>query len=202
MTGDLFDMLSTQGRESGEVRSHVLGVVVGIVTDNQDEAGLGRVKVRLPWFSDEGTSHWARVATFMSGHGRGAYFLPEVDDEVLLAFANGDMRQPFVIGSLWNGMDRAPVSNADGKNNVRMLQSRSGHRIVLDDTEDAGRIQIVDSSGDNLIEVNTHDNAILIKSATDVTIRASGGRLSLQGASIEIKSDGQLDINGATVNIN
>jgi uncharacterized protein involved in type VI secretion and phage assembly len=107
------------------------GVVVGIVTNNKDPDNLHRVKVRFPWLSNDVESHWARVAAPMAGKNRGAYFLPEVDDEVLVAFEHGQVDHPYVVGSLWNGKDNAPESNADGENNHRTLRSRSGLTISL-----------------------------------------------------------------------
>ena len=110
------------------------GVVFGIVTNNKDPEGLGRVKVKLPWMADELESNWARVVTPMAGAQRGIYFLPEVDDEVLVAFEHGSAEHPYVLGALWNGKDKPPESNSDGKNNTRTIRSRSGHVIRLTDT--------------------------------------------------------------------
>src|SRR5262249_39229390 len=98
------------------------GVVVGVVTNNQDPDDMHRVKVRFPWLSKDTErveSNWARVAAPMTGRGRGQYFLPEVDDEVLVAFEHGQIDHPFVIGSLWNGQDTPPDSNADGQSHHR-----------------------------------------------------------------------------------
>ena len=86
----------------------IYGVVIGIVTNNQDPDKLGRVKVQFPWLSNEDESFWARIASPMAGDKRGIYFLPEVDDEVLVVFEHGDMRFPYVIGALWNGQDSPP----------------------------------------------------------------------------------------------
>jgi uncharacterized protein involved in type VI secretion and phage assembly len=120
--------------EGASVGSRLFGVMVGIVTDNQDPEGLGRVRVRFPWLSQDDASHWARIAVGMAGKDRGMFFLPEVDDEVLVAFEHGRPEYAYVLGALWNGKDTPPTANADGKNNLRMLRSRSGHEIVLDDT--------------------------------------------------------------------
>src|SRR5689334_2824184 len=98
--------------------ARLFGVVVGVVTNIQDDQGLGRVKVKFPWLSDTDESHWARVAVPMAGHQRGFYFLPEVDDEVLVAFEHGSADYPYILGALWNGKDEPPASNGDGKNNL------------------------------------------------------------------------------------
>ena len=103
-----------------ELRQKVYGVVIGIVTNNNDPEGKYRVKVRYPWLADGDQtggeeSHWARVASMMTGAERGSFWLPEVDDEVLISFVQGDMQQPVVVGSLWNGVDKSPYGNHGGK---------------------------------------------------------------------------------------
>ena len=136
-------------------------ITVGIVTDNvHNEGPTGetksyRVKVKFPWLSATDESFWARVAAPMAGHDRGTYFLPEVDDEVLVVFEHGDVRFPYVIGSLWNGRDKAPADNGDGKNNLRVIKSRSGHLIKLNDTSGKETMEIVDASGKNSIVIDT-----------------------------------------------
>src|ERR1043166_3093643 len=138
--------------------ARVSGVVVGVVTNNQDPEGMGRVKVKFPWLSDEDESNWARVAAPMAGKERGFYFLPEVDDEVLVAFKQGDVRFPYVVGSLWNGKDAPPAKNDDGKNDVRVIKSRSGHVVRLTDADGKEMIEIVDKSERNRIRVDTRKN--------------------------------------------
>jgi uncharacterized protein involved in type VI secretion and phage assembly len=195
---------------------HFYGVAVGVVTNNQDSEGLGRVKVRFPWLSDEDESHWARVLTPMAGNQRGLYFLPEVDDEVLVAFQHGDMRFPYILGALWNGKDKPPESN-NGANNLRTIKSRSGHIIRLDDTADAEKIEIIDKNKNSII-VNTAKNTITVTSDADITIQSTKGKLILEGNGIEMKSQAgvkveasqgmeltagsQLNIKGSVVNIN
>src|SRR4051794_11476852 len=96
--------------ESG---GHAKGVAVAVVRENKDNSGLGRVQVSYPWYSQPRASYWARVALPMSGKERGVYFIPEVGDEVLVAFERGDLRFPYVVGCLWNGVDKSPTTNAD-----------------------------------------------------------------------------------------
>ncbi len=136
------------------------GVVVGVVIDNNDPKGHYRVKVKFPWVSESGDyassvkddedfrSTWCRLTSFMAGSKdgadfRGAFFLPEVDDEVLLAFEHGDLRRPYVIGSLWNGVDK-PIHDNDsqgGENNFRSIRSRDGHMLqFVDDNKGDQRI--------------------------------------------------------------
>jgi uncharacterized protein involved in type VI secretion and phage assembly len=150
------------------------GVAIGLVTNNKDPEGLGKVKVKFPWLSQTEESHWARVLTPMAGDNRGIYFLPEVGDEVLVAFEQGDMAFPYILGSLWNGKDKPPAKNDDGKNNQRVIKSRSGHQIILDDTEGKEQIIIQDKTGKNKIVINSKDNKMNINVEKDLTIETKG----------------------------
>jgi uncharacterized protein involved in type VI secretion and phage assembly len=194
------------------------GLVVGIVTNNQDPDNLGRVKVRFPWLSDTEESQWARVAAAMAGNQRGVYFLPEVDDEVLVAFEHGDPRFPYVLGALWNGKDAPPATNGDGKNNVRIIQSRSGHVVKLNDEDGKETIEIIDKNGKNSIVIDTAKNTLTITADKDIVLSAAQGKIKLDAQSVEIsssadtkieakggmdvKASGTLNVKGATVNIN
>src|SRR5205085_12104872 len=96
-------------RDSGVPRQEPInGVAVALVRENRDPSGLARVKVSFPWYSRPEDSFWARLATPMTGRNYGTYFLPDVKDEVLVAFERGDIRFPYVVGSLWNGTDKPP----------------------------------------------------------------------------------------------
>jgi len=152
----------------------VFGVVVAIVTNNKDPDKLGRVKLRFPWLSDTDESNWARVVTPMAGKSRGLYLLPEVDDEVLVCFEHGRIDYPCVLGALWNGKDTPPGDNSDGKNNLRVLKSRSGHTITLDDTDGAEKIIIQDKTGKNMIQMDSANNTVEIASGKDLSITAKG----------------------------
>jgi len=196
------------------------GVTVGLVTNNKDPDGLGRVKVTLPWLADRFETDWARVVSPMAGKARGLYALPEVDDEVLVGFEHGRLEAPFVLGALWNGKDKPPESNADGKNDHRSLTSRSGHVIRLSDTSGEERIEILDKSGKNSVVVDTKSGTVTVTGDTDVVVRATKGKLTLSGdqgveissakgavkvaskADIEVKASTKLVLKGATVDIN
>src|SRR5437016_14680683 len=110
------------------------GVVQGIVTEVEDEQGKeGRVKVQFPWFDDQMETEWCRVRQFYAGNGYGAFFIPEVSDEVLVAFIHGDMRQPIILGGLYNGQDKPPSSRQKDKDE-KLIRNKGGHRITLDDS--------------------------------------------------------------------
>ncbi len=160
----------------GESDERYWGVVVAIVTNNKDPDGLNRVKVRFPWLTDDDESHWARVATPMAGNGRGFYCLPEVDDEVLVAFDRGSVEYPYVIGSLWNGKDAPPESNSDGKNNMRTLKSRSGSLIRLNDTDGSEKVEIIGANGGASIVFDLSNNSITIKAEGDLTLQGPARR--------------------------
>jgi uncharacterized protein involved in type VI secretion and phage assembly len=121
------------------------GVYPALVTDIQDPDSQGRVKVQLPWARDtDGGAYeaWARLATLMGGNNRGAWFIPDANDEVLVAFEGGDPRRPYVVGCLWNGSDAPPESmDGGGENNLKVLRSRNGVKVTLDDQD--GQEQMV-----------------------------------------------------------
>lgn len=174
--------------------NRIYGITIGIVTSNQDPEGLGRVKVRLPWLADDYESDWARVLSPMAGPQRGLYFIPEPDDEVLVAFEHGIIEFPYVLGALWNNKDKPPEPKGDGKNNLRTIKSRSGHVIRLDDSDNDAKIVIQDASGKNRIVLSTKDNAITIVSDADINIQANNGKLKLSGQGVEIDSSAQIKI--------
>jgi uncharacterized protein involved in type VI secretion and phage assembly len=169
------------------------GAFPALVTDIVDPEGLGRVKIALPWSPDTAGARyetWARLATFMAGNNRGSWFIPDVDDEVLIVFEGGDPRRPYVIGSLWNGKDSPPESmDGAGRNFKKVLRSRNGVKLTMDDTDGReqfiletpggqkltlkdgpGAVEIVDSNG-NSIKMET--SGITITASAKVTINAS-----------------------------
>lgn len=116
------------------------GVVTGIVKSLEDPDKLGRVKVTFKWMSEEETeSNWARIAAPMAGGSRGAQFMPEEGDEVLLTFEQGSERFPYIIGFLWNGEDKQPREEQPA---VRTIQTVSGHYLEFDDTDKEEKISL------------------------------------------------------------
>lgn len=200
------------------------GVVAGVVTNIHDPEELGRVKVKFPWLSDDNETDWVRVATLMAGPERGTYFLPEVGDEVLVAFEHGDINSPYVIGVLWNGRQKPPETNSDGKNNIRKIRSRSGHeivfndddtskkekveirtkaghRITLDDSAGSEKIEIIDKTGQNKLVVDSVQNSITIEAGMQLKIKAQ--TVEIEGTtSLTLKSNAILTIQGMPVKIN
>ncbi len=176
--------------------SRVPGVVPAIVTNNEDPDGLGRVKVMYPVFSDSIESDWVRVASPMAGPGRGFYWLPEVDDEVLVAFEFSDVRRPYVIGALWNGQDAPPeeIGNVVSGGEVvqRIIKTRAGHLIILEDTSGDEAIKIIDMTGENQMLIESSDNKITLQARGDIIIEALEGKVMVSGqGGVEIESQGQ-----------
>jgi len=136
------------------------GVHYCVVTQNKDPDGLDRIKVKLPWLDDGDTdqSAWAQLMTPMEGDKFGWYTLPDVNDVVIVSFIAGDISQPIIMGGVWSTPDKSPEPNEDGKNNFRGYRSRSGHRLILDDT-DKTKVVIVDKTGKNMIGIGNFDKA-------------------------------------------
>ena len=142
----------------------------------------------------------------MAGPERGIEFIPEINDEVLVAFENNDVNHPYILGSLWNAQDKPPLPNSEaassGKVNQRIIKSRSGHTIIIDDTSGEEKISIVDKTEDNKIEIDSSDNSISINSAADITIEGKAN-LTLKGktVSIEATQGGDMSLKGNKVNL-
>ncbi len=191
------DML-TDARVAAGLGGRWYGVFPALVSDIKDPEGQGRVKVTLPWAPDtDGDRYeaWARVATLMGGSNRGTWLIPDVNDEVLVAFEGGDPRRPYVVGALWNGHDTPPESMDGAGNNFRkVVRSRNGVKITLDDQDGQekliietpggqkmtlkdgpGAVEIVDSNG-NSIKLET--SGITVTAAAKVTINASTAEIS------------------------
>jgi phage protein D len=148
-------------------------IVVGIVTNNEDPDNLGRVKVRYPWLDEKEESHWARIASPMAGPNRGLYILPEIDDEVLVAFEHGDIHRPFVLGALWNGVDTPVEGNSaavkGAKVNRRTLKTRIGHTVLLDDTDGKGEMRLTTANG-HFLTLDDKNKQVTARSRTGHTV--------------------------------
>jgi uncharacterized protein involved in type VI secretion and phage assembly len=210
--------MSTEAAEASEITyesGHAKGVAVALVTQNKDDVGLCRVKVSYPWHDKPGESYWARLAVPMAGNGRGTVFIPEVGDEVLVGFEREDIRFPYILGALWNGQDKPPVANADGKNDKRMVKSRKHHYLLFDDGAQ-GVVELAHENGavvrftDDSIEVkDSGGNQLKIEKSGVVTLEATmqlnvkAPVISIQASgTLELKANATLTVRGALVNIN
>jgi len=205
------------------------GVVTALVTNVNDPRKQGRVKITFRWLSKTHETDFIRIATPMAGNGRGAFFIPEVGDEVLVAFEGGDVRSPFVLGSLWNEKDPPPIEGIDtnvrriktvaghiielddrGQSSHIRITTNSGHEVLLDDSPGNQKMEIVDKSGANSITIESQPPKITIANTQgDIHLSAPTGTLTIEatnvaikGATVEIKSQGPLLLRGAVINLN
>ncbi|MEA3309351.1 MAG: VgrG-related protein [Chloroflexota bacterium] len=179
-------------------RALINGVVIGLVTNNNDPDGGGRVKVKFPWLDEELESDWIRMAAPGAGKERGFYLIPEIDDEVLVAFEHGDIHSPYVLGGLWNGKDAAPKKSdqvvAAGVVNERLWQSRSGHLVLLGDEDGKEQIVIRDKTGKNEIIIDSKENTLTINVAGDYTVASKGASSSTSDKTTELTSKGHMTL--------
>jgi uncharacterized protein involved in type VI secretion and phage assembly len=221
-----YEILQKSKETGAGHESNRYGVEVGIVTNVQDPDKLGRVKVQLPRLPGGPESTWARVAQPAAGAGRGFYWLPEVGDEVLIAFELGEPRCPYVLGSLWNGKDKPMNGAYQDDNTTRMIQTKSGHKIVLCDKSGEEKIVIGDKSGKRTItfdvkakkflveaqegDIELHAEKKIVLECEDLEIKTSkstkidvGSNYNLKVSSdASIKADGNCKIKATRVNIN
>ena len=154
------------------VSGQMAGVVEGLVIDNVDPEQLGRVKVKFPLLPDAPESYWARLAMPMAGQERGWMTIPEIGDEVLVSFVRGDINDAIIVGSLYNGEDTPPYANEDEENNLRVFQSRSGHRLTFDDTEGEERIELILHNEEIQVIWDSANKVLSVYSGKDIIIEA------------------------------
>jgi uncharacterized protein involved in type VI secretion and phage assembly len=199
--------------ESG---GYVKGVAIAIVTQNTDDEKMCRVKVSYPWHEKQRESYWARLSAPMAGKDRGTVMIPEVGDEVLVAFEREDLRFPYVLGALWNGKDNPPLANDDGNNDKRIVQSRKKHYLLFDDG-DSGVVElkhekgrkirldddgfVVEDENGNVVKVDSNSGAMTIEAKGQLNIKAATITIEATGT-LEVKASATLTLRGSRVNIN
>jgi uncharacterized protein involved in type VI secretion and phage assembly len=155
-------------------------VLVGLVTKIDDDQNLSRVKVKFPQLADDLETHWCRLVSTGGGKERGIQFIPEVGDEVLVLGPN--MFDLFVLGGLWSTVDMPPFKSSEAATardvNKRVIRSRTGHVILLDDG-DAPGISIIDSTQKNKIHIDTKANSLTAEVDGDITIKSKTGSITL-----------------------
>jgi uncharacterized protein involved in type VI secretion and phage assembly len=171
------------------------GVFPAVVIDNVDPKNLGRVQVQLPQMDESSqrcSKIWARMATLMAGKNRGTWFIPDVNDEVLVAFEAGDVRRPYVIGSMWNGTS-SPPETMDTNNNKKLLRSRNGVTITLDDESGQERF-IVETPGGQKITLKDGPGSIEM-------MDSNGNSVKLEASGIVVNASAKVTINASMVEI-
>jgi uncharacterized protein involved in type VI secretion and phage assembly len=179
------------------------GVFVAVVLDNADPEGLGRVKVGLPslgTLSGHPSETWARMATLMAGKDQGSWFIPDVGVEVLVAFEAGNLGRPFVIGSLWN-TNSPPPQSMDTSNNKKVLQSRNGVKITLDDNSGQERFVVETPAGQHII-LSDGPGSIAIEVGKDATIKLDHNGISIVASTNVSVSASQVSISTGMLTVN
>lgn len=176
------------------------GVVIGIVSSLEDPENLGRIKVKYPHLDSE-ESNWARLATPMAGKDRGVFFRPELNDEVLVTFLQGDVRFPLILGSLWNGVDKPPKDDGKAKeNNWRFIKSRSGHLLKLDDTKGKEKVEIIGQSNKQKIIIDCSSQKIQITcDIGDLELSTPQGAIKLDAKEVTIKASTTMSLEAGAV---
>jgi phage protein D/phage baseplate assembly protein gpV len=179
------------------------GLVVAIVTDNNDPDKLARVKLKFPWLADDYQSDWARIATLGAGPNSGAVWIPEVNDEVLVGFLHGDINHPYVVGGLYNGKDKPNLGDGlfdHGKVKRRGFVSRRGHKMLFMDAPGKSGIALITSNGQLKLTLDESRNEIRI-TAGNLQVKAEKIQIKADGT-IAIEAGGTLTLKGSTVNLN
>ena len=198
------------GLTGGGARRSPATITIGQVADASDPQGAGRVRLTFPWLSDDYVSDWARTVQPGAGKDRGVQILPEVGDEVLVAFEQNDVNRPVVLGGLFNGVDTMPpgpvalVDGGTGAINRRSITSRLGHRIDLMDASGNEGIRAT-TTGDKLKLVMDHtgatitlhaDGTVVIEGTKGITIDASKSDIDLVGNKISLKASNGVNVDG------
>jgi phage protein D/phage baseplate assembly protein gpV len=188
---------------AGQTAGRVGGVVIGQVTDVRDPEQQGRVRLRFPWLSDTFVTDFCRVVHAGAGKERGFLILPEVDDEVLVAFEHGDIRRPFVLGGLYNGVDqpkgREKVVDESGAVDFRFFVSRQGHAIVFADDDRNSGINLGTAGEKELVSLNAVNHRVRITSGGEIVIE--GGAVTISGSTISILGGSSIELKAPQISI-
>jgi uncharacterized protein involved in type VI secretion and phage assembly len=173
------------------------GCYPALVTDVKDPDSQGRVKISLPWSPDPSGGRyevWARVATLLAGNNRGTWFVPDVDDEVLIVFEAGDARFPCVIGGMWNGKDSPPESmDGSGRNTKKVIRSRNGVKVTLDDQDGQEKLTL-ETPGGCMLTLQDGPGSVELKDS-------NGNSVKLESAGITVTASAKVTVNASQVEL-
>ena len=202
--------------------NRMYGLTLGIVTNTEDPDNLGRIKVKLPLRDEaENESAWARVIIPFAGKEMGVYFIPDVGDEVIVAFLGGQLEKPVIVGGVWSKSVKPPMANEEGKNLTKMIKTKSGHELTFFDEDDKGKITIKsskgyvmemddekekltlkDPKGKNKMEMSSKDGKITVEAEKKIELKSGGSSIIIDGTGnkITIKSN-TVEVKGLQVNV-
>jgi uncharacterized protein involved in type VI secretion and phage assembly len=214
-------LLSAVGSIVQAAQQKFYGIAIGTVSDTLDPLGQGRVKVKLPWFNENENTGWARIVAPSAGSNYGFYFIPRVDEEVLVAFEHGDIELPYILGRLWNLQDQPPeFTPLLGKSHIRTF---AGHDVIFDDVQqsieiststfqkitlDPLKIEMSNSSGTVTLTLDNTSQKITLQAAVGIELKAidikiEGVNVEINGtAKTEVKSAGLCNVQAPLVKIN
>lgn len=183
--------------EAAMERKRLYGAYPATVTDIKDPDSQGRIKIKLPWSPDNsgsGYEVWARLAVLMAGNNRGSWFIPDVNDEVVVMFEAGDARRPYVIGAVWNGSDAPPESmDGAGNNFKKVLRSRNGVKLTMDDADGQEKF-ILETPGGQKMTLKDGPGAVEI-------VDSNGNSVKLESAGITITAAAKVTVNASTMEV-
>jgi len=189
-------------------------LMTALVVSTDDPDQLGRVLITLPSLPD-GPELWARAVSPLAGEDRGLCLLPEIGDEVLVAFTQGELSSAYILGGLWGKQKPPPEGLGGEQNDLKLFRTRSGHTLTFSDLDGEEKITLTDKN-ENAFEIVTSEDRITltakskIEIMTDGEITLSGKTITMQADSMELKADSSLTLDGGgtadlkagTVNIN
>lgn len=186
------------------------GVAEGLVVDNLDPQKQGRVKVKFPWFDPGMDSEWCRVSNLYAGNNYGSVFIPEIGDEVLVAFIHGDMRLPIIIGGLYNGKDLPPTAREAAKDQ-KMIRTKGEHEFLMDDSPGKESVQLKTKGGHTVllddvakkvtVKTNAGQEVTMEDGGGKVTVKTSGGQsITMDGSGIKLTAT-SITLSGTSIKL-
>ena len=169
------------------VRPNISNLQMAVVLDNNDPEQMGRVKVKFPWNESDETP-WVRVMSMGAGKDHGWFCLPEIGDEVLVGYEQGSPDLPIVLGGLYNSDDAPNAEVGDEANSIKAFHTRSGNKIILNDTDGDEQINIIGKDGSKIL---------MQSKGPSITIE-TGGDLTIKAANIKIEADQEISIKSGT----
>lgn len=218
MAGDAVSFGATQEFKARPEEKKIYGVTVCTVLNNFDCNGQARVQLSLPWLP--GFTPWARMANASGGSGAGSFFVPQIGEEVLVSFNHGDVREPYIMGSLWSTTKRPPALSPTDALFKRKIKTPAGHELEFDDmlqtvtlTSNVKTTLILDTQK---AEISTPTASVSLSLAGEVTIKGAisitldaplieikaGAVVKIEGKAAQLKASSTCEISGNPVKIN